>query len=76
MSLAGEAGLLQVSTINRLVVFVGDIACYESVFILPGDIKAWLMSTLTYKEAATSGIETVWIWMEVLWQRTEENNRA
>lgn len=55
MSLAGEAGLQQVSWINRLTVFVRDATCNRSVFVLPADIKTWLMDTPTYKEAGTSG---------------------
>lgn len=57
--LAGEAGLQQLKWINRLTVFVGDTTCNRSVFFLPADIKTWLMGTPTYKEAGTSGIESV-----------------
>lgn len=76
VSLAGEAGLQQVSWINRLTVFVREATCNRSVFVLPADIKTWLMDTPTYKEAGTSGIESVWIWTGVIWQRNQENNCA
>lgn len=76
MFLAGEAGLQQVRWINRLTVFVGDATCNRSLFVLPADIKMWLMDTPTYKEAGTSGIESVWIWTGVIWQRNKENNCA
>lgn len=75
-SLAGEAGLQQVTCINRLIVFVGDATCNRSVFVLPADIKTWLMDTPTYKEAGTSGIESVLIWTGEIWQRNKENNCA
>lgn len=76
VSLAEEAGLLWVTWINRLVVFIGDMACHESVFILPEDIKLWLMNTPTYREADTGVIENDWICTEVVRQKNQENNCA
>lgn len=75
-SLAGEAGLQQVGWIKRLIVFVGDATCNISVFVLPAGIKTWLIDTLTCKETGTSGLESVWIWTGVIWQRNKENNSA
>lgn len=74
MFLAGEAGLQQVKWINRLTVFVGDTTCNR--FCSARRYQMWLMGTPTYKKAGTSGIECVWIWAGVIWQRNKENNCA
>lgn len=44
---------------NWLVVFVGHTLHYESVVLLPGDTKMWLINTSTDKDAGTSVIGSV-----------------
>jgi len=61
---------------NWLVVFVGHTLHYESVVLLPGDTKMWLMNTSTDKDAGTSVIGSVRIQTELSWERKWHNNCA